>query len=121
RIASVSKQFTCAAVLILAARGLLDIEAPARTVLPELPEAYAAVTVAHLMQNTSGIRDMLEIQRLGGADLGTPVTAEDLLDGICRQTTLNFAPGTRYLYSNSAFFLLGLIVERRTGRRLEAV
>lgn len=121
RIASVSKQFTCAAVLILAARGLLDIEAPARTLLPELPEAYAAVTVAHLMQNTSGIRDMLEIQRQGGADLGTSVSAEDLLDGICRQATLNFAPGTRYLYSNSAFFLLGLIVERLTGRKLEAV
>lgn len=120
RVASVSKQFTCAAVLLLAARGLLDIEAPVRTVLPDLPEAYAPVTVAHLMQNMSGIRDMLEIQRLGGADLGTPVDAAALLAGIRRQRTLNFAPGTRYLYSNSAFFLLGLIVERLTGRPFAA-
>jgi len=120
RIASVSKQFTCAAVLLLAARGRLDIEAPARTLLPELPEACAAVTVAHLMHNTSGIRDMLEIMRQGGADLGTPLTQSDLLEGICRQRTLNFAPGSRYLYSNSNFFLLGLIVERLSGMTLAA-
>lgn len=120
RIASVSKQFTCAAVLILAARGLVDIEAPARTLLPGLPEACAAITVAQLMHNTSGIRDMLEIQRHGGAELGTPLTAEDLLAGICRQRTLNFAPNTRYLYSNSNFFLLGLIVERLSGLPLGA-
>jgi CubicO group peptidase (beta-lactamase class C family) len=118
RIASVSKQFTCAAVLLLAARGQLDIAAPARALLPDLPEAYGAVTVAHLMQNTAGIRDMLEIMRFGGADLGTPVTAEELLAGICRQRMLNFAPGTRFLYSNSNFFLLGLIVERIAGEPL---
>jgi CubicO group peptidase (beta-lactamase class C family) len=118
RIASVSKQFTCAAVLLLAARGRLDITAPARSLIPELPEAYAAVTVAQLMQNTAGIRDMLEIMRFGGADLGTPVTAAELLAGICRQRTLNFAPGTRFLYSNSNFFLLGLIVERIAGEAL---
>jgi CubicO group peptidase (beta-lactamase class C family) len=46
RIASVSKQFTCAAVLLLAARGALDITAPVRSLLPELPEAYASVTVS---------------------------------------------------------------------------
>jgi CubicO group peptidase (beta-lactamase class C family) len=118
RIASVSKQFTCAAVLLLAARGRLDIAAPVRSLIPELPEAYAEVTVAHLMQNTAGIRDMLEIMRFGGADLGTPVTGEQLLAGICRQRALNFPPGTRFLYSNSNFFLAGLIVERVTGESL---
>lgn len=119
RIASVSKQFTCAAILLLADRGLLDIAAPACTLLPDLPDAYAAITIAQLMHNTSGIRDMLEIQRQGGGDLGTPLTASDLLAGIQRQRTLNFAPGTRYLYSNSNFFLLGLIVEKLSGLPLE--
>ncbi|WP_239451620.1 serine hydrolase domain-containing protein [Elioraea rosea] len=119
RIASVSKQFTCAAILLLAERGLLDIAAPARSLLPDLPEAYAPITIAQLMHNTSGIRDMLEIQRQGGGDLGTPLTATDLLAGIQRQRTLNFAPGTRYLYSNSNFFLLGLIVEKLSGLPLE--
>lgn len=118
RIASVSKQFTCAAILLLAERGQLDVAAPARSLIAELPEAYAAVSVAHLMHNTSGIRDMLEIQRHAGGDLGVPITADDLMEAICRQRTLNFAPGTRYLYSNSNFFLLGLIVERLSGMKL---
>lgn len=121
RIASVSKQFTCTAVVLLAERGLLDIDAPVRSLLPDLPDAYDTVTVAQLMHNSSGIRDMLEILRHGGADLGTPVTASDLLDGIRRQNTLNFEPGTRYLYSNSNFFLLGLIVETLAGAPLAEV
>jgi CubicO group peptidase (beta-lactamase class C family) len=120
RIASVSKQFTCAAILLLAERGMLDVEAKARALVPELPEAYADITIAQLMHNTSGIRDMLEIQRHAGGDLGVPIITEDLLEGICRQRTLNFAPGTRYLYSNSNFFLLGLIVERLSGMKLAA-
>lgn len=120
RIASVSKQFTCAAVLLLAERGLLSVDAALRSLVPELPGTCADITVANLMHNTSGIRDMLEIIRQGGGDLGTPVTPQDLLDGICRQRTLNFAPGSRYLYSNSNFFLLGLIVERLSGMTLEA-
>ncbi|MCC7283877.1 MAG: beta-lactamase family protein [Acetobacteraceae bacterium] len=120
RVASVSKQFTCAAILLLEDRGRLEVAAPARTLLPELPEAYAGITVAQLMHNTSGIRDMLEIQRLGGSDLAVPTTPDDLLAGICRQRTLNFVPGARFLYSNSNFLLLGLIVERLAGVPLAA-
>ena len=118
RIASVSKQFTCAAILMLAAEGRLELEDEARSHLPELPDFGQRITVSHLMHNTSGIRDMLEIMRLGGADLGEPVTRADLIDGICRQRGLNFVPGTRYLYSNSNFLLLGVIVERLSGERL---
>jgi CubicO group peptidase (beta-lactamase class C family) len=119
RIASVSKQFTCAAILLLAERGRLDVGAKAREFLPELPDTYAGVTVAHLMHNTSGIRDMFEIQRQGGGDLSVPITSDDLMEGICRQRTLNFDSGSRYLYSNSNFFLLGLIIERLSGMKLE--
>lgn len=118
RIASVSKQFTCAAILMLAHDGLLDVQDDARTHLPELPDFGHTITLAHLMHNTSGIRDMLEIMRQGGADLGTPVTQADLLAGICRQTTLNFTPGSRFLYSNSNFLLLGLVAERASGQAL---
>jgi beta-lactamase family protein len=56
--------------------------------------------------------------RLGGVDLGQPCRAADLLDGVCRQRALNFAPGTRYLYSNSNFMLLGRIVEQVSGESL---
>ena len=118
RIASVSKQFTCAAILMLREEGKLSLDDPARRHLPELPDLDPGITVAHLMHNTSGIRDMLEIQRLGGADLGTAVDSATLLEGIRRQRRLNFAPGSRFLYSNSNFLLLGRIAEHLSGEPL---
>ncbi len=121
RIASVSKQFTCAAILMLEAEGGLALDAAVRTYLPDLPAIADQITVAQLMHNTSGIRDMLEIVRHGGGDLGTPIGPQVLFDGIARQHTLNFDPGGRFLYSNSNFLLLGLIVERLTARSLDDV
>lgn len=120
RIASVSKQFTCAAILLLAQDGLLSPQDPVRQHLPELPEALSSITLDHLMRNSSGLRDMLELLRLGGADLATPVTEAELDAAIARQTTLNFAPGSRFLYSNSGFRLLGRVVERVSGQALGA-
>lgn len=120
RVASVTKQFTCAAVLMLADEGRLRLEDDVRDHLPEFPDMGAPITVAHLLHNTSGIRDMLGIMRLGGADLGQPVRAEELMAGILRQRTLNFAPGSRFLYSNSNFLLLGRIAERVSGEALPA-
>jgi CubicO group peptidase (beta-lactamase class C family) len=118
RIASVSKQFTCAAILLLAAEKRLSIEDDVREHIQALPELGHRITIAHLMHNTSGIRDMLEIMRLGGADLAQPCSPQDLLDGVCRQRRLNFPPGSRYLYSNSNFMLLGRIVEQVSGQTL---
>ncbi len=115
RIASVSKQFTCAAILMLQAEGKLRTEDDVRDHIAGFPNLGHRITLAHLMHNTSGIRDMLEIMRLGGVDLSQPCTPQDLLDGVCRQRDLNFAPGTRYLYSNSNFMLLGRIVEQISG------
>ncbi len=122
RVASVTKQFTCAAILMLAAEGRLRLDDEAREHLPELAaaEGAAPVTVAHLMHNTSGIRDMLGIMRQGGADLGQPVRPDELMAGILRQRSLNFAPGSRFLYSNSNFLLLGRIAERVSGEPLRA-
>ncbi len=118
RIASVSKQFTCAAILALAAEGRLDVADPVQKHLPDLPDFGAPVTLDHLMHNTSGLRDMLDLMRLGGVDLSVPVTRADLLAAIHRQRSLNFAPGTRYLYSNTGFLLLGLVAERVSGMTL---
>jgi D-aminopeptidase len=118
RIASVSKQFTCAAILLLAAEGRLSIDDDIRSHVTPLPDLGHRITLAHLMHNTSGIRDMLEIMRLGGMDLTQPCRPEDLLAGVCRQRALNFAPGSRYLYSNSSFMLLGRVVEQVSGQTL---
>ena len=120
RIASVSKQFTCAAILLLAAEGKLGVEDLVHDYLPDLPDTGHGATVAHLMHNSAGIRDMFEILRLGGSDLGQPVSPAQMTAGIHRQRALNFAPGSRYLYSNSNFWLLGLIVEKLSGMALPA-
>ncbi|HEY6432033.1 MAG TPA: serine hydrolase [Acetobacteraceae bacterium] len=118
RIASVSKQFTCAAILLLAEEGRLHVEDDVCRWLPEMPDNGWRITLDHLMHNTSGIRDMLEIMRLGGVDLAQPIRHEDLVAGICRQRGLNFPLGSRYLYSNSNFLLLGRVVEKASGKSL---
>lgn len=118
RIASVSKQFTCAAVLKLAAEGKLSTGDDIRKHLPELPD-LGPISIDMIMRNMSGIRDMLEIQRQGGMDLSMPCRREDLIEGICRQTATNFPPGERFLYSNSNFLLAGLIAERVSGVALK--
>ncbi|WP_424810377.1 serine hydrolase domain-containing protein [Roseococcus sp. YIM B11640] len=119
RIASVSKQFTCAAIMLLAREGRLSPSDPVRQHLPGLSESLASITLDHLMRNSSGLRDMLELMRLGGVDLSMAVTDEQLDAAIRRQASLNFAPGTRFLYSNSGFRLLGQVVERVAGEPLE--
>ncbi len=118
RIASVTKQFTCAAILLLAQEGRLRVTDAVQQHLPELPDFGAPVTLDHLMRNSSGLRDMLELLRIGGAGLAQPCTQQDLLDAICRQRSLNFPPGSGFRYSNSGFVLLGLVVERITGEPL---
>jgi CubicO group peptidase (beta-lactamase class C family) len=122
RIASVTKQFTCAAILLLAQEGRLSVEDDVCAHLPDLPEwaGGARVTLDHLMRNCSGLRDVLELMRMGGADLSLPCRREDLLAAIRRSARLNFAPGTRFLYSNTNFLLLGLVVERVAGEPLGA-
>lgn len=121
RIASVSKQFTCAAILMLAEDGLLSPEDEVHQHLPELPDCGAPIRLDHLMRNSSGLRDMLELMRLGGADLAQPCTAPALLEAVQRQRSLNFAPGSRFLYSNTNFMLLGLVAERVAGEPLGAL
>lgn len=118
RIASVSKHFTVAAVLRLQAQGLLNLDDDARRFIPELAPLPAVVTIDQLMRNTSGLPDFLELLRLGGVGLEQRITRETMLAAIARNRHLNFAPGSRFLYCNSNFLLLGLIVERLSGQTL---
>lgn len=110
RIASVSKQFTVTAALMLAAEGKLKLADPPHKYLPEL--APLPVTVDQMMRNVSGLPDFLELLRLGGHGLDRPATPADLLAACRRNRHLNFTPGSRFLYSNTNFLLLGLVVEK---------
>jgi len=118
RIASVSKQFTAMAVLLLQQAGALALDDDIRAYLPEMPDYGRPITIRHLMHHSSGIRDYAEVMYLlGVADEDTYVEQE-VLQLLTRQRALNFVPGERYLYSNSGYVLLGEIVERVSGQTL---
>ncbi|UYN95140.1 MAG: serine hydrolase [Enhydrobacter sp.] len=116
RIASVSKQFTVTAVLMLAHEGRLKLSDPPQAHLREL--APLPVTIDQMMRNCSGLPDFLELLRLGGHSLDKPARPADLLAACVRNRHLNFAPGSRFLYSNTNFLLLGAVVERLSGKKL---
>jgi len=120
RVASVSKQFTVSAILMLASEGLLSLSDDVRWHITELPELPATVTLEHLMRNTSGLPDFLEMLRLGGVGLDVNLGRDRMLELICQNRHLNFAPGSRFLYCNTNFLLLGLIVERVSKQTLAA-
>jgi len=120
RIASVSKQFTVTAVLMLAAMGRLRLDDELHRHVPELAPLPQPVTLQHLMRNTSGLPDFLEMLRLGGVGLEARIDRATMLCCIARNRHLNFAPGSRFLYCNSNFLLLGVVVERVAGCSLGA-
>ena len=118
RVGSVAKQFTAGAAALLAVRGELDLDAPVRSYIPELPDYPEPPTVRHLVHHTSGVRDYLLLMSLAGARADDFYTDQEVLDAITRQRELNFTPGSDFLYSNSGYFLLGEIVARVSGQSL---
>ena len=118
RIGSVSKQFTAASIVLLAQQGALSLEDNIRNHLPELREYAAPITVRHMLNHTSGVRDYLTLMSLAGKRDDDFYTDDDVLAMIARQEELNFRPGDEYLYSNSGYFLLAEIVERTSGMTL---
>lgn len=113
---SVSKQFTAAAVLVLAQEGRLSLDDDVRRHLPELPDYGTPVTLRQMLNHTSGLREWSNLAELGGWPRGTRVyTQADVLRMAARQRALNFTPGTEYLYSNTNYTLAALVVERVSG------
>ena len=119
-IGSTSKQFSTMAILLLEQDGKLKIDDDVRKYVPELRDYGAVITIRHLLNHTSGLRDYLTLADLALYDEDDFYTDDDVLAMIARQKELNFAPGTDYLYSNSGFFLLSTIVKRVSGKTLRA-
>jgi CubicO group peptidase (beta-lactamase class C family) len=114
---SVSKQFTAAAVLLLAQEGKLSLDDPARKYVPELPDYGAPLTIRHMLQHTSGLRDWGEIGSIAGwPRTSRAYTHSHVLDILRRQKSLNFTPGDQYSYSNSGYNLAAIIVSRVSGK-----
>lgn len=118
RIGSVAKQFTAAAIALLAVRGELDLDAPVQRYIAEFPDYPDPPTIRHLVHHTSGVRDYIVLMSLAGNRSEDFFTNQEVLDAITRQRELNFTPGSDFLYSNSGYFLLGEIVARVSGQSL---
>ena len=113
RLASVSKQFTGAAVLQLVEGGKLVLADSVRKWLPSLPDVTAPITIRHLLTHTSGLIDYEDV--ITTATSGQLHDA-DVLTLLEDQTQLYFEPGSSYRYSNSGYALLALIVEKVSGQ-----
>jgi CubicO group peptidase (beta-lactamase class C family) len=115
---SVSKQFTAAAILLLAQAGKLELDDPVRDYVPELPDyGSPEITLRHLLHHTSGLRDWGTLAYAAGWPRGSRVhTHAHVLDIVSRQKSLNFPPGREYLYCNTGYNLLAIIVERLSGK-----
>jgi CubicO group peptidase (beta-lactamase class C family) len=113
---SVAKQFTAAAVLLLARDGKLSLDDPVRKYLPEVPDYGAPLTIRHMLNHTSGLRDWGSMAGIAGWPRTTRAyTHAHVLEIISRQRAVNFTPGTRYSYSNSGYNLAAMLVARVSG------
>ena len=118
-VASVSKHFTAMAIELLVNDGEVSWDDDIRTYVPEVPDFGTPITLRHLVHHVSGIRDQWNLlSRSGWRWEADVVTQGDVLDITSRQTALNFPTGSRYLYSNTGFTLLAVVVERVTGQTL---
>jgi CubicO group peptidase (beta-lactamase class C family) len=113
---SVSKQFTAAAVLLLAREGRLSLDDPVRTYLPEVPDFGARLTIRHMLTHSSGLRDWGSLESIAGWPRTTRAnTHAHVLDIVARQRSLNFTPGTHWSYSNTGYNLAAILVSRVAG------
>lgn len=111
-VASVSKQFTAFAILLLEDEGKLSLEDDIRVYLPEMHEFEPKITIKHLLNHTSGLKDKYNLLRLSGWTLDDVITNEQVMEIIFNQETLNFKPNEDHMYSNANYALLAEIVAR---------
>lgn len=116
RIGSVTKEFTAAAILLLAEQGKLSVDDPLAKYLPDFPRG-GEVTIRHLLNHTSGIRNYTSVPDFATASMRQEFTTDGMVALIRRSDPLyDFDPGTSYAYSNSGYLLLGAIVEKVSGQ-----
>jgi CubicO group peptidase (beta-lactamase class C family) len=118
---SVAKQFTAAAIALLCQDGKLSLDDPVRKHVPEVPDFGKPILIRHLLNHTSGLRSQWGLMSLAGRPTGLIVhTVDEILELVSRMKELNFEPGTEYLYCNTGYTLLGVVVARVSGLSLDA-
>jgi CubicO group peptidase (beta-lactamase class C family) len=116
-IGSLTKQFTAAAIMLLAEDNKLKLDDPIRSYVEDAPESWSKITIRNLLTHTSGLRDQWGLLGIEGRGPGTQVHSPmTTLDLVVHQKMLNFPPGSEYLYSNTGYALAEIIVERVSGK-----
>jgi len=115
-VASVSKQFTGLAIAMLVEQGKVALTDDIRKHIPELQDFGRTITVGHLVHHTSGLRDWPGTLGLAGWRMDDVISFEQILTMAFNQKTLNFEPGSEYMYSNTGYNLLAELVRRLTGK-----
>ena len=118
RIGSTSKQFTAACIILLVEQGRLTLDETLQEIFPDFPDYAKKITIRHLLNHTSGIRDYLQLSFLKGLGDDDFYTDDDVMAWLVNQRDLNFEPGAEFLYSNSGYWLLGQIVLEVAGMNL---
>jgi CubicO group peptidase (beta-lactamase class C family) len=114
-VASMAKQFTASCIYFLMKEGKIELNDKVRKHIPELPVLYEDVTIQHMLNQTSGMREYHALLDMAGFDYDVKYyDNQTVLDLMCKQQKLNHAPGTKVVYGNSAYTLLATIVERIT-------
>lgn len=114
---SVSKQFTAASIVLAAKQGYLSLDDDVHKYIPELSDGHV-VTLRQMIHQTSGFRDFFTLLSLSGHDVENFNSPEDILEMVARQKELNNVPGDEWIYSNTNYFLLGIVVKRATKKSL---
>lgn len=115
RIGSVTKQFTAAAILRLAEQGQLSLDDEITKFIPDYPTRANRVTLRHLLNHTSGIRSYTSLGARWASRMAEDLSHEEML-ALFQDEPFDFAPGERWLYNNSGYYLLGMVIERASGR-----
>jgi CubicO group peptidase (beta-lactamase class C family) len=114
---SVAKQFTAAAIVLLALDGKLSLDDPVRKYIPELPDFGTPILIRHFLSHTGGLRSQWPMLTLEGRPPGRAVhTIDEILELVSGYKELNFKPGDEYLYNNTGFTLLSVVVQRASGK-----
>ncbi len=112
--ASISKQFTATAIMMLAQDGRLKLDDPIRVHYTNSPPAWNPVTIRHLLTHTSGIKGYTELPNFFSTVRKD--YAPDEIIGLVKELPLDFNPGEKWAYSNTGYYLLGLVVEKVSGQ-----
>jgi CubicO group peptidase (beta-lactamase class C family) len=114
RIGSITKQFTASAILKLAEEDKLSLDDEITKFLPDYPTQEHKITVTHLLNHTSGIKSYTGLEKWTSEVHKQNFTPQEMVD-FFKEEPMDFAPGEEFRYNNSAYFLLGYIIEKASG------